>query len=416
MVIEAVNDAVTIVDVEGTVLYWNKNAETTYEISREEIVGRRIGDFFQRESVMLFQVMESGQAVYQVYHEPRPGMHVMINTVPVYDDQQQLIGAISIERNVSQYVKLNAELYNKPDGQNLSSAVFPFRGTALDKLSAMSRLDFPLLLVGENGTGKKSMTEWIHRSSQRAGNLVTFNCGSIPHGMLEAELFGYQGDEERHGKLDGAEGGTLYLKDIQLLPLSVQEKLAQALADREFYRVGGNGPIPLRCRIVASSPSSDGHNDKPLQELFYAFQIIRIPALRDRKHDLPELYRLFLAEAAERANKSVPRLSSEAMAALTAFDWPGNLPQLRNVMEYIMMHLEGSLKVTLKDLPEYARLTTLTELTQPDLPLSAHAEELERARIAETLQRTKGNKAKAARLLSISRGSLYYKMKQYGLE
>lgn len=425
--LEAIHDAVTIVDQEGTVLYWNRVAEETYHISKDAIVGKKIGDFFRRESVMLFQVMESGQAVYQVYHEPRPDMHVMINTVPVYDEELQLVGAISIERNVSQYVKLNAELSRKPDTPLTWESTPPFKVEQWNTLSVIGQTDIPILLTGEEGVGKHTLAEWMHAASGRTGAFVTMNCASIPEGLLEVELFGYQGEEERLGKFDAAKEGTLLLKNIHTLPLAVQERLADMLRTRSYHRVGDSTSIPLHCCLIATAPSDmcnvtnstipgSGQWNGICSELYYAFQQEEIPPLRERKQVLTELSTYFLTAACQRLNKPIPSFSAEAVAALVSYDWPGNLPQLKNAMEHVALVVQSGQAVLSRNFPAYARLPLLHDMTEKDMPLNAHAEELEKARIVDSLQRAGGNKAKAARMLSISRGALYYKLKQYGLE
>lgn len=427
-VLKATNDAVTIVDPEGTVMYWNEAAEHTYGIDSEAIVGRKIGDYFQRESIMLLQVMESGQEVREVYHEPRPGMHVMINAIPVFNQEQELIGAISIERNVTQYVKLSAEMVRSTNEEGLSNALLPLSKEKQSSLAALARMRCPLLLTGSAAVGKKAVAKWMHSFCGREGQFVYVSCSGIPAGLLEAELFGYEGDHPRIGKLGLAKNGTLYLKDVHMLPASVQEKLAEALQEGKYYRSGeveAKQPIALDAHVVASIPLENGERvmQQPvhpvLRELYYVFQTEYIPSLVERQEELPELSRYYLCEAAKKMGAATPNLSADALAAITSYSWPGNMAQLANAMQYAFvsyMGRGGDGFVSAQDLPDYARLTTLNELTQPELPLSVHSEEMEKALISETLHRTKGNKAKAARQLGISRGALYYKMRQYGLE
>ncbi|WP_245533974.1 sigma-54 interaction domain-containing protein [Effusibacillus pohliae] len=428
VLLDSVNDAVTGVDRDGTVLYWNNVAERLYGIPKEQIIGKPIGNFFQKGSLMLFQVMETGCPVYQVYHRPRPDKHVFINAVPIYDENGELLGAVAIEQDITHTVKLSEELYNRPDspidappGRQLVHRSRSMQ-QILQFLTHTSKQSFSILLTGEAGVGKQTLAALAHRTGNKSGPFIAINCDSIPSGLLDAELFGYQGgtfggEDERPGKLELAAGGTVYLKNVHALPLPTQSKLSQALGEGHFFRTGGMNPIPLRCQIVASSvPEVEELVAKGvfLQELFYRFHTFAVPALAERKEDLPELCHLFLSKSAQTVGKPVPRLSSEVMAALTTYDWPGNLPQLRNVMEYLAIVADGR-EVTLEHLPPAIRLTTLSQLAEDALPLSALSEEMERAKIEDALRKTGGNKAGAARLLGISRGALYYKIKQYGL-
>ncbi|MFC4769358.1 sigma-54 interaction domain-containing protein [Effusibacillus consociatus] len=429
VLLDSVNDAVTGVDRDGTVLYWNNVAERIYGIQKDQIVGKKIGEFFQKGSVMLFQVMESGCPVHQVYHNPRPDKHVFINAVPIYDKDGELIGAIAIEQDITHTVKLSEELYSKPDDRIHAHSDYPLvnRNSSMQQviqlLTQTSEQPYSFLLTGETGVGKETLAKMTHHAGKRSGPFLSISCDSIPSGLLDSELFGYDGkafggnQEERPGKFELAIDGTLYLKNIHVLPLSTQSKLAQTLSEGQFYRIGGTLPLPLRCHIVASSTANLEEMVSKglfLKELYYAFHSLSVPALRERKEDLPELCHLFLSESAQVIGKSAPRLTSEVMAALTTYHWPGNLPQLRNIMEHLAIVSNGA-QITLDTLPPAIRLVTLADLAEGSLPLPTLSEEMERSKIEDALKRTRGNKASAARLLGISRGSLYYKMKQYGL-
>ncbi|MGZ9586074.1 sigma 54-interacting transcriptional regulator [Paenibacillus marinisediminis] len=421
--LDAVNDAVTVVDPEGNVIYWNRRAEEMYGIAQSSIVGRRIAEFFQRESVMLFQVMESGTPIRQLYHEPRPNVHVMINASPLWSDEGTLLGAVSIENDMTSFVKLSAEMYRGAEAEKLSSPAFPFKQEHLSSAKLIVERSRPLLLIGEIGSGKRSIADWIYEELELTGLFVAMSCSTIPEGLLEAELFGYQGDAERTGKFDLASGGVLYLKDADCLPLTLQEKLLDALVSGSFTRMSGVKRVSVQCRVIASAASGlyslgEDTADGWLPELYYAFVQQPVPAVRERVQELPELCSLYLAEAADKFGIIRPVLRQDALAAIAAYDWPDNLPQLRHAMEQaaLAVHAQGGTAIAAKELPDYARLTTLAELTEDDLPLSVHSEEMERGKIADALKRAQGNKARAARLLGISRGALYYKLRQYGLD
>lgn len=429
VLLESVNDAVTGIDKEGTVLYWNQVAEQLYGIPKEQIIGRKVGEFFQKGSVMLYQIMETGNPVHQVYHKPRPDKHVFITAVPIYDKKGILIGAISVEQDITDKVKLSEELYVKAG----SPYRFPLDHQSLLENSSLQQINqflrqvneqsYPVLLLGESGVGKEAFAKMIQQNSKRSGAFLVFNCSTLPKGLIESELFGYQGGlfggqaEESPGKLDLAGNGVIYLMNIQALPLSTQSKLVTAIREKHYFRVGGSQPVPLKCQIIASAPpdlQAMVANGEFMQDLFYSFHAQSIPPLRDRREELPELCHLFLTESAKAMGKPVPRLSSEVMAALTTYSWPGNFPQMRNLMERLVL-LSDDRELTLSDLPPELQLKTLSNLAEDSLSLTSLSEAMEKTKIEDVLKRTGGNKSSAARLLGISRGSLYYKIKQYGI-
>jgi DNA-binding NtrC family response regulator len=326
-------------------------------------------------------------------------------------------------------VKLSEELYVKSGNQYR----FPLDHQSLLQTSSLQQINrflrqtndqfYPVLLLGESGVGKEAFAKMIQQNSKRSGTFLAFNCSTLPNGLIESELFGYQGGlfggqaEESPGKLDLASNGAIYLMNIQTLPLSTQTKLVTAIREKQYFRVGGSQPVPLKCQIVASaSPDLEAmvENGQFMRDLFYSFYVQSIPPLRDRREELPELCHLFLTESAKVMGKPVPKLSSEVMAALTTYSWPGNFPQMRNLMERLVL-LSDDKELTLSDLPPELQLKTLSGLAEDSLSLTSLSEEMEKTKIEDVLKRTGGNKSSAARLLGISRGSLYYKIKQYGI-
>ncbi|QRF24402.1 PAS domain-containing protein [Alicyclobacillus sp. TC] len=429
VLLDALPEAITMVNREGEVLAWNQAAAKLYDILPEQIIGQPIGQFFQRGSLMLFQVMESGLPVYGVYHQPRPDKHVYIHTVPVHNREGHLVGAISMEQDITDLVRLSEERYAQQNG-NLDEDWQTLLDTQnhalrevihfLDKIDKL-RPDAPLLLLGENGSGKEWLARWIHTAAKRKGPFVVVDCQVLPEGILDMELFGQSAEwytsqsSEKAGKLETAGQGTLFLRNVDKMAEKTQLKLAQALQSGGLAKTDGQW-LPMTCRVVGAAhvmPDADV-SETLVSNLRFLFYELRVPSLRERKEDIPAICHFYLAQAAKRFAKGLPQLSPEVMAALTNYHWPGNLPELRRAMEWMLLNA-GEGPLTLEHLPRELRPMTVEQLTDLSLPLNDYAQEMERKRIVAALEQTSGNKAQAARLLGISRGALYYKMRQYHL-
>lgn len=432
--LEAMPDAVTVVDRSGIVLQWNRAAERLYEIPREDIVGSPISQFFERASLMLLQVIDNGLSIYGVYHQPRPGKHVYINTVPVTDDTGELIGAISIERDITDVVRLNEERFHQQDLVtsdewqpifDTSNRVLKEALTFMGKIQAVDPISSHLI-IGESGVGQSILARYLHAES-RSGPFLTIDCRVMKEGLLDMELFGQNTDyfagssTKTVGKLVRAGEGTVFLRHIDQMAIATQVKLAQALQDRGIMESDGKF-TPLRCRIIASIdvlPESNSGSDRTQappwsldQELLYQFHQITIPPLRERREDIPSICRFYLRQASKRLGKPMPTLRPEVTTALAAYTWPGNLTEVQRTMEQLVI-TGGKVPLDFFDIPSAMRPTTVKDMTDAVMPLTSMAEELERERIEHAIAQSGGNKAKAARRLGISRGALYYKIRQY---
>lgn len=442
---ETVNDAVTAVDHEGKVICWNHVAEQTYGIKQENILGRKIGEHFQMESIMLHQILDEGRPVRGAYHQPAPDTHVLINASPILEGHS-VIGGIATEHDITRIVRLNEELYSSlPNHVQQAHPFTSLIGIGLEIQQAIkiaektANADIPVLLVGESGTGKEMLAQAIHFNSPRSGKpFISMNCAALPAGLLEAELFGYQGGafsgEEhsgKNGKLEQAAGGSLFIEEIDQMPFDVQVKFLQCMEHHTFYHIGGTDPIPIRARIIAAaSPALEtmvtkGHFH---EDLYYHLNVvsIEIPPLRERTEDIPELVYQFMKEFTVKYKKPMPSIDSAAMTALMNFDWPGNIRQLRNVVERFILLNDGE-TVTHHQLPKALTANMPVNAKAPDKaePVRSNTQEVvlkakmttekESAAIEEALRKTYGNKSAAAKLLGISRGTLYNKMKEYNL-
>ncbi len=279
-----------------------------------------------------------------------------------------------------------------------------------------------VMLLGASGTGKELLARGLHQASKRAqGAFVAINCAAIPENLLEAELFGYEKGaftgaiKTTEGKIELAHGGTLFLDEVGDIPLPLQVKLLRFIQERVIERIGGRKPIAVDTRIVSAT-----HQDLPQmikagsfrEDLYYRLAeiVVRIPSLAERHGDSVLLAKHFLHRFAREMNPQVKGLSPGALAAIDEWPWPGNVRELENRMKRAVIMADGKL-VTAEDLDLEAR----TEAALP-VNLKSARELADRRAIRQALARTENNISSAAKLLGISRPTLYDLMKQYDLQ
>ncbi|HEX8125282.1 MAG TPA: PEP-CTERM-box response regulator transcription factor [Allosphingosinicella sp.] len=279
-----------------------------------------------------------------------------------------------------------------------------------------------VMLLGASGTGKELLARGLHQASNRSGGaFVAINCAAIPENLLEAELFGYEKGaftgaiKTTEGKIELAHGGTLFLDEVGDIPLPLQVKLLRFIQERVIERIGGRKPIAVDTRIVSAT-----HQDLPQmikagsfrEDLYYRLAeiVVRIPSLAERHGDSVLLAKHFLHRFAREMNPQVKGLSPGALAAIDEWPWPGNVRELENRMKRAVIMADGKL-VTAEDLDLEAR----TEAALP-VNLKSARELADRRAIRQALARTENNISSAAKLLGISRPTLYDLMKQYDLQ
>ena len=289
-------------------------------------------------------------------------------------------------------------------------------------IERVANADVSVMLLGASGTGKELLAKGLHQASERrAGAFVAINCAAIPENLLEAELFGYEKGaftgaiKTTEGKVELAHGGTLFLDEVGDIPLPLQVKLLRFLQERVIERIGGRKPIPVSTRIVCAT-----HQDLPTmikagsfrEDLYYRLAeiVVRIPTLTERHGDATLLAKHFLNRFAKEMNPSVKGFTPGALAAINDWPWPGNVRELENRMKRAVIMADAKL-ITAEDLD----LGQGEETTLP-VNLKAAREEADRKTIRQALARTENNISNTAKLLGISRPTLYDLLKQYGLQ
>jgi DNA-binding NtrC family response regulator len=296
-----------------------------------------------------------------------------------------------------------------------------------DLVRTVAPTDSNVLVEGESGTGKELVAAALHHNSPRKDrNLVKLSCAAIPDTLLEAELFGHEkgaftdAKDRKVGRFERADGGTIFLDDIDDMPLTTQVKLLRVLQEREIERLGGEEVIRIDVRVVAATKVDleDAVREGDFREdLYYRLNVvpIRLPPLRERAGDVPLLVQHFLDRFGKGQEYSV---APEVLVALERYNWPGNVRELENAVERAVALSGESRELRVENLLRkgWEKLTAPTEAPVDLRPLKEYVAEKEKEHIREVLDHTKGHKAQAAQILGISRKNLWEKMSHHDLE
>jgi len=336
-----------------------------------------------------------------------------------------VVGRALEHRRLQQQVAM-LEASGAPGFEELvgSSRVFV---RTLEAARRVAPTDVTVLIEGESGTGKELLAQAIHlRSARRNGPLVAVNCAAIPEGLLESELFGHERGaftgaiRTRVGRFELARGGTLLLDEIGDMPLAMQAKILRALEERKISRVGSERFIDVDVRVIAATNQTLSQlvdAGRFRADLLYRLRGVqlRLPALRERLDDLPELIDAFLERARRKLSRTTTTLSNEALQCLWTYAWPGNVRELKHVLEGAVLLSDGL--ILPEHLPPAIQTTPIAEDRAPasSRTLDETIEHLERQLIADALLRAGSVQVRAARLLGITEQSLWYRMKKYGI-
>lgn len=432
-----------LVDREGKIVKWNY--EKLLGIKEEEVLNKPVEDVI--ENTRMHIVVKTGEK--ELGEVQKIQGHDMISSrIPIVKDGE-IIGAAGTVlfkdlrelKSLAQKLERLQNTVHKYKGEieRFYEAKYSFDNIITQNkqmlyLKEISRKaaesNSTVLIQGESGTGKEFFAHAIHNASLRKyGAFVTINCAAIPKDLLEAELFGYEGGaftgakkEGKLGKFEMANGGTILLDEIGSMPLEMQAKLLRVLESREFERVGGNNRIQLDVRVIASTNEKLGEaimKNQFRQDLYYRLNVIRIdiPPLRERMEDIPLLAEDILRKLEKDLIMEPKKLAPEIFPLLNAYHWPGNIRELRNILERAVNVANGKI-IEPRHLPEYLQIQhgvhdekESSSLRLKDIVVHAEIDAIRRA-----LQESGGNRTLAAKKLGIHRTAIYKKMETYGIQ
>ncbi len=293
-------------------------------------------------------------------------------------------------------------------------------------INQVAKTDTTVLIIGETGSGKELVAKAIHHlSPKRDKPFITVNCVALPENLLESELFGHEKGaftgaiNQRLGRFELADSGTIFLDEIGEIGIPMQVKLLRVLQERKFERVGGTKTIKVDVRVIAATNrdlEKAIKEGKYREELYYRLNVVPIflPPLRERKNDIFILLKHFLDIFNMRTNKNISEITNEAQELLIAYNWPGNIRELENIVERMVVLAKGD-KIDVEDIPENIRLAKENRLSFKEKVYQTKAQ-IERELVIKVLQESDGNRTKAAKALGIDRKTLLKKIKEYGIQ
>ena len=407
-------------DKDRRIVYFNKAAEEITGYKRQEVVGRDCHEVFgapfcggrcsfKDGAPRLWEDKEYPLTIVSRNGEPK---RVEMRINGMRDKEGNFVGVLAAFKDVTDITALKIK----------TGALKEFRGIIgrdpkmleiYRQIRDVAANDYPVHISGETGTGKELVAHAIHKESRRGGGpFVPVNCGALPEGVLESELFGHVKGafsgaiRDKKGRFELAHGGTLFLDEVGELPKHVQVKLLRVLQDGVFERVGGEKSISVDVRIISATNKDlkkEVKEGRFREDLYYRINVvpIELPPLRERKGDIPLLVEHF-AQEVQRQGQEVAGFSKTAMEFFISYSWPGNVRELQSAVRFSLLRAKGKTVMPEhlpRELLQCGQPATLTPRGRTR-KLSAHA-------VREALEKTGGNKAKAARLLGVGRATLY---------
>jgi len=443
-VIDTLNDALLIISKEGRILAANRSFEEMTGYTAQEITGQSCR--LLRCDACEKAIKDDGRGWCTLFEQPRSdirkcrceivkkdgtAMLALKNASVLYDEDGTIMGAVETLTDISELDRLDKRVaflsrqLDETDGYCGIIGRSPQMQKVFGIIEKAARSDAPVIILGESGTGKELVARAIHdRGLRSTGPYVQVNCAALNAALLESELFGHvKGSftgafRDRKGRFESADGGELFLDEIGDIPLPIQIKLLRVLETHQFERVGDDQSRAVDVRIITATNkdllsliAQGGFR----QDLYFRINVIPIhlPPLRERREDIPLLVETFMQRLKYKTGKPISGIHKEAMDSLMRYAFPGNVRELKSVLQYAFTIAEkGSLDIS--HLPPQMFAADAPAVSVP-VP-GSHRERRERQELIDALQATGGNQTRAAHLLGINRVTVWNRMRKYGLD
>jgi PAS domain S-box-containing protein len=416
-VLDNIREGIIAHDTARRIFYFNKEAEKITGFPKNEVLGKDCHEAFGKPfcgSLCHFcgqqPTLNESEEYFTHIQTPQGELRrIEMRTTAMKDNEGNIAGVLALFRDVTGILNLQLKA-EKPGG---FADIIGHDTKMLEifhQIRNAAAYDYPVHISGETGTGKELVAAALHNESpRRSGPFVPINCGALPEGLVESELFGHVKGafsgavRDKKGRFELADGGTVFLDEVAELSKPVQVKLLRFLQEGEFERVGGEKTVSVNVKVT-SATNRDLKKEVQINhfrdDLYYRLNVIPIhlPPLRERKNDIPLLIEHFLQEAARRNGQKPCRISKEALSLMITYRWPGNVRELQNAVQYAVVKCQGRL-IT----PQYIP----AEITSPSGGVLYSSKKLDDMMVKSALERSGGNKVQAAKLLGVGRATLY---------
>ncbi len=441
--VDAMGDGVFTVNARGHIVAWSTGAARITGYSSDEVIGKschilegpnckgfsKLTEFLENPTSYPWGICNQE---CKVWSKAGKELYIYGNVSVLRDERGEVVGAVGTFTDLTSFIlaKEKIRVLEEQVGSKESFQQMVGRSVAMQDVFRRLRLaaqgDVPVLLTGESGTGKELAARAIHALSARKDKpFFAINCSAIPETLIESELFGHVRGaftgaiRDKVGVFQAAEGGTLFLDEIGDTSPLLQLKLLRVLQESEIRRVGDEKHIKVDVRLVTATNKDLKHlltTGAVREDFFYRIRVfeIALPALRERREDLPLLVRHFLAEGSKVYGRAINEISQDGMQQMVKYSWPGNIRELRNAIEHAFVTAEGDC-LTVLDLPLEIRTAASHASNAVSKEPLTPEQQAERDRILEALRQTQGSKTKAAKLLGYSRVTLWKKLQKFGV-